>query len=563
MSMNEELERAKLLRERRRSEKQAAAVADGTQSAAPTVAPKLTYEDILKRNPTERLKNEKHPLDVLQDLPALMAMPYEDIPEDDILRLQWYGLYHDKPKIGSFMLRVKIPNGILSPTKLREIGQISIDHGQNSGELTTRQDVQIHFIRLEVLPDIMGRLEKIGLTTVGGCGDNLRNITGCPAAGVDAGEYFDPTGVVMDVARLFYGNREYSNLPRKHKFSISACPHHCNAPEIHDVGLVGMLHEGREGFAVWVGGGLSTVPRMYQPFRAFVPKEQTVEVLKAIVDEWKSDMRYRLSRAKARFKFMVDDDGAAAVRERIEQRLGWKLEDLQEEPKPIGRTEHMGINAQKQPGLFYIGFPVMPGLISGQQLVQIADLLDEYGSDFRITREQNLILTGIPEENVDVVISRMGDIGINLNVNPIRGKSIACTGNPQCNFAVGPTKPMVLELVEHLEAKFGDKVANLHLHLDGCPHACGQHHVGDIGFQGTTIRTDDGKAPGYDIFLRGGLGPYAGIGKPILRRISIEDTKLYTERLVRAYVEECAGQPMQEFLALHTDAELLAIAQGA
>jgi ferredoxin-nitrite reductase len=222
----------------------------------------------------------------------------------------------------------------------------------------------------------------------------------------------------------------------------------------------------------------------------------------------------------------------------------------------------MGIQPQKQPGLYYIGFPVFPGLISGEQLVSISNILDDYGSDFRITREQNLILTGIPEENVDAVVRRMADVGIDLNVNPIRGKSIGCTGNPQCNFAVGPTKPMVKELVEHLENIFGDRVSTLHLHVDGCPHACGQHHVGDLGFQGTTIRTDNGKAPGFDIYLKGGLGLSARIGTPLLRRVSIEDTRLYTERIVRAYLNECEGAPLQEFFARHTDQELVSIAQN-
>jgi len=552
MSINEELERARKGREERRK-------ASGV-AAAP--AAKLTYEDLHRTNPTERPKKAKHPPAVLHDIPALIDMPYEAIGEDNILRLQWYGLYHDKPKIGSFMMRVKIPNGILSPHKLRTIGEISIKHGEDSGELTTRQDIQIHFIRMAALPDIFETLEAAGLTTVGGCGDNIRNITGCPAAGIDAEEYFDATPVVMNVADFFYGNREYSNLPRKHKFSISACAHHCNAPEIHDIGLVGMLHEGQEGFAFWVGGGLSTVPRIAQSFKAFVPSDKAIPVLQAIVDEWQSDMRYRRSRGRARFKFMVDDDGAQAIRERIEQRLGWKLQDLSEDPAPVGRTDHMGVHRQKQAGLSYIGFPIFPGLISGRQLVAIADLLDEYGSDFRITREQNLILSGIKDENVERVIDRMQSLGISLDVNGIEGKSIGCTGNPQCNFAVGPTKPMVVEIVNHLEAEFGRRVEDLRIHVDGCPHACGQHHVGDIGFQGTTLTTDRGKEPGYDIFLRGALGPGAAIGKPLLRRIPAADAKVYTERLVRAYLAECEGSPIQSFFGRHSDEELSAIARG-
>jgi ferredoxin-nitrite reductase len=282
-----------------------------------------------------------------------------------------------------------------------------------------------------------------------------------------------------------------------------------------------------------------------------------------MVDEWQGDMRYRLSRAKARFKFLVDEDGAAAVRDRVEKRLGWRLTDIAEDPVPIGRTDHMGISSQKQPGLCYIGFPVFPGLLSGQQMVGIADVLKEYGSEFRATREQNFILTDISEANVDAVVGRIGDLGIDLNVNPIRGKSIGCTGNPQCNFAVGPTKPMVEEIVHHLEQRFGDRVANLHVHLDGCPHACGQHHVGDIGFQGTTLRTaEGGKAPGYDIFLRGGLGPGAAIGRPLLRRVSSADAITMTGRLVEAYLAECPEQPIQAFYQQHSDEELVAIARG-
>src|SRR5687767_8465643 len=220
----------------------------------------LTQEEVLRRNSVERLKAEKHPYDVLEDVPRFGEIPYEEIPEEDILRLQWYGLYHDKPKTGDFMLRIKIPNGILTADQLRTIGRLSREHGENSGELTTRQCVQLHWLRLASIPAVFAELEAVGLTTAGGCGDNLRNITGCPVAGIDPDELFDVNPTIREIARFFYGNREYGNLPRKHKYTISACPYQCNAPEIHDIALVGTRQGGRNGFAFQVGGGLSSVP---------------------------------------------------------------------------------------------------------------------------------------------------------------------------------------------------------------------------------------------------------------------------------------------------------------
>lgn len=525
----------------------------------------LNQEEVLRRNSIERLKVEKHPYDVLDDVPRFIEMPYEDIPEEDILRLQWYGLYHDKPKIGNFMMRVKIPNGTLTAAQLRTIGQISREHGENSGELTTRQCIQIHWIRLKSLPAIFESLASVGLTTAGGCGDNVRNITGCPVAGLDPEELFDVRPVIQEVAKFYYGNREYGNLPRKHKYTISACPHHCNAPEIHDIALVGTRQGDRDGFALWIGGGLSSVPRIGKNLGVFIPAEQALEVARGLTELWSADLRYRLSRAKARFKFMVDDDGPELLREKLEAHLGRKLEDLEVNPQPKGRTDHMGVHPQKssdRSDLRYIGFPVFPGLMTGEQMCQIADLIEPFG-EFRITREQNFILTGIPESDVDRVIQAVAEIGFPLNVNRVRGTSIGCTGDPMCNFAVGPTKPKLVEIVTQLEGRFGNDISDLHIYLDGCPHACGQHWVGDLGFQGTTRNSENGKITSYDIIVRGKLGPEAGIGRPLLRRIPSERVNGYVERLVGTWIERReTGEALPEFLRRLPDEEILAIASG-
>src|SRR5438309_296448 len=251
------------------------------------------------------------------------------------------------------------------------------------------------------LPNVFADLDAAGITTAGGCGDTVRNITGCPVQGLDPDELFDASGTVHAAADFFYGNPDFSNLPRKHKYTIAACADRCNAPEINCISLIGALKDGREGFAVRVGGGLSSVPRLARDMGVFVPKEEAVEVLAAITGAWSDDLRYRVSRVKARLKFMVDDIGADGMRERVEARLG--------------------------------------------------------------------------------------------------------------------------RLIESLEERFGDDIASLRLNLDGCPHACAQHWVGDLGFQGTTARDDEGaRRQAYDIFVRGGLGPDAAIGGSLFRRVPTE-----------------------------------------
>lgn len=271
--------------------------------------PEPTWDLVLKRNPVERIKREKSPLGIRDELPALIAAGYEAVPEEDVVRLQWWGLYHDKPKIGRFMLRIKLPSGHVTPAKLRAIGEVSRRYGRGDAELATRQNVQLHWLELASLPDVFAELDAAGLSTAGGCGDTVRNITGCPVQGLAHDELFDASGVVREAAEFFYGNPDYTDLPRKHKITISACAHACSAPEINCIALVGTLKDGREGFSVRVGGGLSSVPRLSRDMGVFVPREEAVPVLRAILDAWKSDLRYRVSRVKARLKFMVDDIG--------------------------------------------------------------------------------------------------------------------------------------------------------------------------------------------------------------------------------------------------------------
>ena len=493
-----------------------------------------TLELVLKRNSVERLKRDKSPLAMLDELPALIASGYEQVDEEDIVRLKWWGLYHDKPKIGTFMLRLKIAGGIVTPAQLRAIGELSNDYGRGSGELTTRQNVQLHYLELASLPHVFERMSEGGLTSAGACGDTVRNITGCPLAGIAHDELFDVTPLLDEAARFFYGNPDYSDLPRKHKIAITACTDGCAAPEINCIALVGALREGEEGFGVLVGGGLSSVPRIGRELGIWVPKDDALAVLAAILDEWKEDLRYRVSRVKARLKFMIDDIGPEGMRERVEARLGIRFDDFRLPPLPAP-SNHLG-EIRQADGQLALGVPVHLGLVSGDQMIALADLAEEIGGDIRITRQQNLVLTNA--EDVEPVAARLAAIGLPLDAGPLRGDAIACTGEPHCNFSVTETKSRMDGLVQLLESRFGPSIEGLRLHLDGCPHACAQHWVGDIGFQGTTVRDEQGRRrQAYDVYLRGSLDRPAAIAQPLFRRVPTEELDETVVGLVSGWVD--------------------------
>jgi ferredoxin-nitrite reductase len=535
-------------------------------AAAAAARAKPDWDLVLKRNNVERLKHDKFPLEIVNELEELGQRNYLDISEEDMVRFQWFGLYQDKPKVGYFMLRVKAPSGILTAAQYRALGELSIDLGRDYTELSTRQNVQLHWLQIKQFPEVFARLDAVGLTSLGGCGDSVRNITGCPVAGLDIDELFDCRPELDQVVQYFLTERDYFDLPRKHKITISTCAAQCNAPEINCIVFIGTRQDGREGFSLRVGGGLSSTPRLARDLNVFVPREETLAVATAILDVWRTDLRYRLSRAKARLKFLVDDYGPDGVREAIEKQLGRPLEPLQEPPRPVGAVDHLGIHPQKQDGRYYIGFPVFLGKVTGHQTVEIADVAAEFDGDVRLSRQQNFIITNVPEQRVQGVIDRIGEVGFPLDANGIRGSSIGCTGQPLCNYAVAETKTKLEEIVERLEARFGREVAGLKIGVDGCPHACAHHWVTDIGLQGTTARGDEAghdKLEAYEIYLRGGLGQDAEIGRPLLRRVPSEEAPQYVERLVGAYLNERQdGETFQAFARRKTDQELISIGTG-
>lgn len=559
------------------------------------------WQKVLKRNVVERLKREKFPTEIRAEIPHLATLgfeaageedalkrallarrmgtgaaapapdadgqrsAYEVITEEDIVRLQWWGLYHDKPRVGYFMMRIKIPGGILRADQLRTIGRLAEKFGRNYAELATRQNVQLHWIRLNDFEEIFETLEANGLTTAGACGDTVRNITSCPVAGISHDELFDVTPVLKEFADFFYGNREYSDLPRKHKITIAADPTQCNGPDFHCIALVGAIKDGRPGFAFRVGGGLSSAPRIARDLRMFVPIEESLAVTRAILDIWREEPRYRLSRVKARMKFMVDELGAEGVRAKVVERIGHDFEDFPA-PEPVGEAVHLGIHEQSQDGRTYIGFPVHQGLVNGPQMQQIADLIEPYRGGFRVTRQQNFVLSGVPAERVEEVIAAVAKIGFPIDVNRIRGLGIGCTGQPLCNFAVASTKTRLDEVITHLETTFGKDVEDLRVQVDGCPHACAQHWIADIGLQGTTPRErgpQGEKLEAYEVYLRGGVGKDPQIGKAVIRRVPAAKVTTYVERLVRKYLEDRnPGERFNEYTRRIDDETLIAVASA-
>lgn len=518
-------------------------------------------EEIIERNPREKLKVDKHPLDIMEDLPRLIRDGYDKTPEEDLVRLQWYGLYHDKPRIGYFLLRIKLPGGMLSPKQLREIGSLAKDFNDYA-ELTTRQDIQLHYIRLDDLPLVFKRLSSVGLFPVGSCGDTVRNITSCPVVGVDKDELFDVRECIGELESFFHNpeNRKYFNLPRKFKITISACPYHCNYPEMHDLSFVGMVKDGVEGFAVWVGGGLSSTPRLARKLGIFIPKEKVLEVAKAVVDIWSEEPENRKSFVKARIKYFVDKVGVERFKEMLFERLSFTPESIKEEPVAIRRNFHVGIGKQKQEGFFYVGFPVEAGRVSGSQLIEVAELAQALNLSIRVSQRQNLILTDVPEERLEHVIEGMERIGFSLKKSIPRSISIACTSDPFCNYSVGSSKEWLLELLNYLEERIGD-IGDIAIGVDGCPHACAHHWLNDIGLQATHIRHPDGSVESaVNIVLGGGYGRHASIGRIVVKRVPLPLAKEYIERLIIAYKSSGYGS-FHEFIKTHSDEELLNIMQ--
>jgi sulfite reductase (ferredoxin) len=498
-------------------------------------------------------------------------------PSDLRNRFRWHGLYTQRPESdGYFMLRIRIPGGVLTSEQTAVIGELSRRYGRDVADVTDRQNVQLHWIRIEQMPDIWRRLEDVGLSTTEACGDAPRNILGCPLAGIDATEIVDAR-VVLDAANArLVGTYEFSNLPRKYKISISGCAHGCAQHEINDIGLTGaMSPDGERGFDLWVGGGLSTSPMFAQRLGTFVAPGEVVPVVVGITEIFR-DWGYRRARNRARLKFLVRDWGAEQFRTMLEKQIGFALRDLPEPaPSPIAHREHLGVWPQKD-GNRYVGFAPRAGRIAGHQLSAVAELADSYGRGrVRTTTQQKLVILDVPEERVEALIAELDRLDLPVRTSTWRRGTMACTGIEFCKLAIVETKGRAAELYGYLEERIPDFEEDVRINVNGCPNSCARYQTADIGLMGCQIAekvhvTDrDGnqieerrKVEAFLVHLGGHLGAGKAFGRKV-KGVKVPASELgpYVETLIHRYrARRSDGESFAGYIARLTDAELAAFA---
>jgi sulfite reductase (ferredoxin) len=507
----------------------------------------------MKENNAERIKREKDGLDVWADIERYARTGFETILPDDQDRFKWYGLYTQRPvEEGFFMLRVKVPNGIIGADQLETIGWLSQFYARSTGDITTRQGIQLHYVRIEDVPHIIEELHKVGLTTQEACGDVVRNVVGCPLAGIEGDEVLDAAPLVNRVVAQFIDNPDFSNLPRKFKISITGCSHQCAQHQINDIGLVATINQdGKAGFDLWVGGGLGARPYMAIRLGVFVLESEAVEVVTRIVEIFR-DHGYRDDRRKARLKFLVADWGAERFREELEARLGRRLDQhTQREVSDSQVRDHVGVGAQQQPGLNFLGVAVLRGRISGEQMTRVAGLARRYASGrIRLTNSQNLIVLDVPGENLELLNNELAALDLHSEASPFRRGTVSCTGTQFCKLAVVETKQRAEELIRYLESTIPDFRDDIRISVTGCVNSCAQYQIADIGLVGVKGQENGEEVDFFQIHLGGHLGRDASFGRKLSKRVRVEEVKYYIERLILAYREQrFTDEPFYRFIA--------------
>jgi sulfite reductase beta subunit-like hemoprotein len=509
----------------------------------------------------EELKKRKDGLDVLADIYRYASLGNHTISPEDEPLFRWYGIYSQRPiEDGFFMVRLRIPGGDLTPVQLRKIAELSALYGRGLADVTVRQNIQLHWVRIESLPAILDGLREVGLSTTEACGDCVRNIINCPVSGVDERELYDTTSLVRQVNDFFVGNRDFSNLPRKFKIAITGCAVRCVYPEINDIGLFAVREEGSVAFRARVGGGLSTTPRFSKDLGVLIEGDEAVELCAAVASVFR-DEGNRENRKRARLKFLVEQWEIPRFREEVEARLGRKLRRAaQAEAPPITERDrsHLGINGQRVNGLYYVGISILGGRTSASQLERLASLAQAYGSGrIRTTNTQNIILLDVPEWNLEALARELDLSGLNYEPSWSRKAIIACTGVQFCKLALAETKNRAVELNEQLESAL-DLDDSVRISVTGCPNSCGQHHICDVGLEGSLTTIDGVKRETFQVFLGGGVGEHETFGRRVGARIPSDQLSDSLARLFARYKTERRGaETFQEFCLRHSNEQLV------
>jgi sulfite reductase (ferredoxin) len=523
----------------------------------------------------ERVKREKAPWSILEDIRRYAREGVASIPDEDLnIRFKHWGIYTQGDGAGVrgkavpyFMMRLRTPGGALTAVQARTVADLSERFAQSSLDITTRQNFQLHWLRIEDIPTVWEELAQVGMLSMGACGDDTRTTTGCPVAGVEHDEIVDASPLVNEVDRYLNGNLAFANLPRKFKITITGCSHWCTYPEINDVGLTAVRRGNEVGFHLRVGGGLSTRPHMAVKLNAFIKWEQVLPVAKAVAELFRDSDELRENRAKARLKFLFLDRGwtAESFLAEVERRLGFKLDPAVPETAPEDTyRDHVGIHPQKQPGLFYAGFAVPVGRLTPAQLRQVADLANTFGDgSVRLTPMQNVMVLNIPGERLEAFRAAAAGVGIPLEASPFHRGTISCTGSVYCKLAIVETKDFSDRLKANLERRlpnFGDQVK---IHVTGCPNSCGQHGIAEIGLQGVSMKVNGETVDGFDFFLGGGLGADAGFGRRLSHRAPAAAVPDALDRLFTAYLDSRdEGERFQRWVNRVGDEALLGYLRG-
>jgi sulfite reductase (ferredoxin) len=532
-----------------------------------------------KAQRVERLKREKNPWDALDEIRQFARSGFSSIPPEWIgTYFRWWGVYTQGDGAGVlggqggegkalpfFMVRVRINNGFLTSRQLRTIAQLSRLYARGSADLTVRQNIQLHWVTIESLPEVLQSLWDVGLNTKGACGDVTRNITGCPVAGVDALELCDASPIARQIEQMLVGNPDFYNFPRKFKISIAGCRAWCSYPEINDIGLTAIERTVRGakevGYSLRVAGGLSADPHLAVRLNAFVRSDQVLPAVKGIAELFRDSGSLREHRERARLKFLFLRDGWTAehFQKELEKQIGFHFDPTADEHPPADiYRDHIGIHPQKQEGYCYVGAAVLRGRITPEQMTAAADLSDRFASgELRTTGMQNLVIVNVPGIHAEELARELDSIGLRVGGSPFWRGAIACSGTEFCKLAITETKSFSRWLVEELDEKLPGFDQDLKLHVTGCPNSCGQHWIADIGIEGKKIKDEGCLVDAYYFCLGGSVGLNQGIARAVGYRCQAGEVPDAIERLLRTYLaDRTVGENLRHFFARHSDTQL-------
>jgi sulfite reductase (ferredoxin) len=492
----------------------------------------LGYTEPLNKN--EQSKKDDDPLNVrARILNIYSKRGFASIDPADLRgRFRWMGLYTQRAPgfdggktamLGEeelddeyFMLRVRSDGRLLSADAVRALGTIGVDFARDTADVTDRENIQYHWIRIEDVPEIWDRLDAAGLSSTEACGDSPRPFLGSPVAGVAKDEIIDGSAALEEIFDRYIGDPAFSNLPRKFKTALTGHPSHDVSPETNDVSFVGTVHpEHGPGFDLWVGGGLSTNPMLAARMGVWIPLDEVADTWAGVASIFR-DYGYRRLRSRARLKFLVADWGIEKFREVLENEyLGRKLVSCESPPSPTGHRDHIGVHEQKD-GRFYVGVAPTVGRVSGSLLVRLADAIEEFGvAGARLTPYQKIVLIGVDGAQVEPLVARLDEIGLSARPSHWRRNTMACTGIEFCKLAIVDTKDRARDLVAELERRFPDLDTPITVNVNGCPNACARTQVADIGLKGQLVMADGEQVEGFQVHLGGATGLQANFGRKL------------------------------------------------